>query len=101
VTQWNFGPRPRIEAQPRGLEGLKPVSDDSPEWAAVVRASAANRRASIIRSGLGGYVPITHPGHPSKWTRSRRNALADADASLADTTKALRVATIAHSNRAS
>jgi hypothetical protein len=77
------------------------VSDDSPEWAAVLEASAANRRASIVRSGLGGYVPITHPGHPSKWSLSRRTALADAEANLADTTEALRVATTAHINRTS
>lgn len=75
------------------------MSDDSPEWAALLLATAANNRARIVRSGLGGYVPLNHPGHPSKWTRARRDVLADAEADLSTTTETLRLAVHAHVNR--
>jgi len=75
------------------------MPDDSPEWAALVLATAANHRASVVRSGLGGYVPLGHPGHPSRWSRARKEVLADAEAGLAETAEALRAATHAHANR--
>ncbi len=75
------------------------MPDESPEWAALLLATEANHKARGIRSGLGGYVPLNHPGHPSKWSRIRRDALAEAESTLQDTIEALRVATDAHLNR--
>ena len=65
---------------------------DSPERAAVIAAGEAWRRASAARAALGGYVPLNHPGHPSRWNRERRQALGDAEAELTRTTVAVRLA---------
>jgi protein involved in temperature-dependent protein secretion len=80
----------------RTLGGPVSASNDSPEWAALLLASDAYRRASSVRSALGGYVPLNHPGHPSKWNRRKRAALADADDNLAAATEAMRLAAAAH-----
>jgi hypothetical protein len=45
-------------------------------------AEVAYQRASARRAALGGYLPRSHPDHPSKWTASRRVALSDAQAEL-------------------
>jgi hypothetical protein len=65
-----------------------------------MRADTANHLASAARSALGGYVPLDHPGHPSKWSPDRQDALAIADADLTQATEALRAAVYAHTNRA-
>jgi len=72
------------------------MADDSPEWDAVVAAAAAHRTAGAARSRLGGYLPVSHPDHPSKWSVERRAALANAEAQLAEATEALRLAVEAH-----
>jgi hypothetical protein len=76
------------------------VPDESPEWAALTLAIASNREAAAVRAALGGYVPINHPGHPSRWSRSRRDHLAEVEASLTESVDVLRLAIYAHHNRA-
>jgi hypothetical protein len=75
-------------------------SDNSAEWAALLLAAAASTRAGEVRSALGGYVPLGHPAHPSKWSRERQDALASAETAIAETSRALRLATKAYENRA-
>jgi hypothetical protein len=74
-------------------------ADASPEWAGVLLATEEHVNAGKARSALGGYVPIGHPGHPSKWSLARQDALAEADARLVRAVEALRIATVAHANR--
>ncbi len=57
-------------------------ADSSPEWAALLLATEESASAGKARSALGGYVPIGHPGHPSKWSAARQDALADANANV-------------------
>jgi hypothetical protein len=68
----------------------------SPEWSAVLRATADSNRAGSARTALGGYVPPSDRNHPSKWSPERREELAIADAEVAATAEALRLAVIAH-----
>ena len=74
--------------------------DASPEWFALLAATEASTRAGKTRSALGGYVPKGHPNHPSKWSAERRHALEQAELEVIQATEALRVAALAHANRA-
>jgi hypothetical protein len=83
--------------QEMAVEGIAPNA--SPEWVALEAATDACIAAGKTRAALGGYVPVGHPGHPSKWSTERQDALANADAEVTSTTDALRIATMAYRNR--
>jgi hypothetical protein len=58
----------------------------------VADAQAAFQRAGAERALLGGYVPLNHPSHPTRWNGRRKAALAAAEAAVERTTIALREA---------
>jgi hypothetical protein len=68
------------------------MSPESPERAAVFAASAAWHEAGKSRAALGGYVPLNHPGHPSRWSSERQDVLAEADAEVNRTSAVMRAA---------
>lgn len=89
----------RITAiEPAVTTGSTAQPAPSPEWVALLLATEHYVEADKARSALGGYVPIGHPGHPSKWSAARQDALADADARVLRATEALQIASLAHTN---
>jgi hypothetical protein len=88
-----------IDEAVAGMCAAQMGCDTSPEWAAVLLATEECVNAGAARSALGGYVPVGHPGHPSKWSTARQDALADAEAGLRRANEALRIARLVHANR--
>ena len=56
--------------------------DDPPEVVRLKAATEASHIARAVRAALGGYVPLNHPNHPSRWTAARRAQLQAADAAV-------------------
>jgi hypothetical protein len=65
---------------------------DSPQELAVSAAYTAWHEATRERAKLGGYVPLNHPNHPSRWSRERRDTLRLIDAEVVRTKEVLRLA---------
>ncbi len=72
------------------------MTDLSPELSRLQLATQASNLAGAARARLGGYVPLDHPAHPTKWSKSRQHGLAVADDDVTTTTAELLLATSAH-----
>jgi hypothetical protein len=81
----------RLRASPESTVRAMTIASQQPLRLAI--ANAESNRAAPQRAVLGGYVPIDHPGHPSKWTTAERRArLVEADEAVRITKVELRLA---------
>jgi hypothetical protein len=65
------------------------MDEESAQAARLKAAGEAYQRAGAVRALLGGYVPVGHPNHPSRWNGNRRADLAAAEDELARTIREL------------